>query len=412
MRIPHLLPALVVLLGTRAATADVGSFSTTHTFYHESPFRSNMTVYSPSVDASAKPIEALELRAGWEADIVSGASVAVKAGPDYAAINPGVDVVTTASVYDVRNVGRGGFTVRKDTVTWSGNYAFSTENDYRSHSFDVSAKSEFFEHNTSFEISYARNIDTVCDRMQGPNDLPARHRALESSTGCFVGSDPLRAQRGFGSDSFQGTWVQAWTPVLSTQLIYTAQIGNGFQSNPYRSVILGAGVKAQEHHPENRSRHSVAARANWFLRPIKAALKFGARGYIDSWDVKSITGEVEFEKLLGEKVRLLARVRYYRQSGALFFSDDYTGGDRPRGPKGQYFTGDRELSPFSSYLGGARITYAVAPDKKKVLGFLTSVKLSGSFDLIHFDYDEFTLGGATISNARAYIAGLSLDATF
>ena len=44
----------------------------------------------------------------------------------------------------------------------------------------------------------------------------------------------------------------------------------------------------------------------------------------------------------------MLRARVYHQTGAVFWSDDYTGGDPPLGPKGQYWTGDRELSPFNS----------------------------------------------------------------
>ena len=135
----HVLLALSMsaLFAAPSAFADVGTFETTHTLYHEAPLRSNMTVYSPSVDATVSPTSAVEIKGGWEADIVSGASVAVKAGSAYQATNPGVDVITTASVKDVRNVGRGGVRLSQNTTQLALNYSYSTENDYKSHSFDV-----------------------------------------------------------------------------------------------------------------------------------------------------------------------------------------------------------------------------------------------------------------------------------
>src|SRR5262249_3363663 len=154
-------------------------------------------------------------------------------------------------------------------------------------------------------------------------------RALEDSSGCFTGKDPLRTRRTLGIDGFQGSWTQSWTPTFATQLVYTAQILDGFQSNPYRSIILGQGLKAQEHHPNDRVRQSIAARANFYLRPIKLAIRVGGRAYRDTWDVTSGTGEVELEKYLFEGFRVAARGRYYKQSGALFWSDDYTGGAPP-----------------------------------------------------------------------------------
>ncbi len=405
------LVALAVVFGARTSRAQLVDFGTAHTLYHEAPFRTNMTVYSPSADLAVHPTEFLDVRAGWEADVVSGASVATKAGPAYQATHPAADVVTTASVHDFRNVAHGGFTVKKDVVQLSADYSYSTENDYKSHSVDVAARTDLFEHNTQLEISYARNFDRVCDRVQGANAAPARYIALEDSKACFA-SDPLRTTHGIDIDGFQGTWSQAWTSIFATQLVYTAQINSGFQSNPYRSVILGEGVKAQEHHPENRAREAIALRGNLFFRPIRMALRAGARGYWDTWDVKSLTADVEAEKYLGESFRLMLRGRYYRQGAALFWSDDYTGGDRPLGPRGQYWTGDRELSPFSSYLLGLRATYEIRPSEGRLLGVMQSFKISGSTDLVQFDYDEYTLGGSTVSDAHAFIFGLALSAIF
>lgn len=394
------------------ARAQLVEVATTHTLYHEAPTRTNMTVYTPGVDVAANPTPWLSLKGGYEADIVSGASIAVKAGSAYQATNPGVDVVTTASVHDLRHSPRGGVTLRKNDVEYTAQYTYSTENDYKSHSIFVSARTEAYEHDTQFELSYARNFDLVCDRVQAVNDRPPRYRALENSTGCFAGSDPLRTRHSLGIDSFEATWSQAWTPVFVTQLTYTAQILDGFQSNPYRSVILGQGLRAQEHHPNDRIRQALALRANYFIKPIKLAVRIGGRVYRDTWDITSGTGELEAERYLFEGFRVAARGRFYHQTGALFFSDDYTGGNTPLGPKGQYFTGDRELSPFSSLTLGIRATHTVTPEKEKFIGFLSGLKAGISGDVVMFDYSDFTLGGVPISNTRAFILGANLTALF
>ena len=119
-----------------------------------------------------------------------------------------------------------------------------------------------------------------------------------------------------------------------------------------------------------------------------------------------------------EGLRLAARGRFYRQTGALFWSDDYTGGDPPLGPKGQYFTGDRELSPFWSFGLGARVTYTIHPAPKpeggstRLAGIFTHAKFGASADAIQFSYDEYTLAGIPITNARAYILGATAGAAF
>lgn len=399
------------------ARAQVVEIATAHTLYAEAPTRTKMTVYTPGVDLRVSPWEWLAVRGGYEADVVSGASVAVKAGPAYRSVNPGVDVVTTASVHDVRHSPRGGLSLKNGDVTYSADYTYSTENDYRSHALFVSARAEAYEHDTQLELSYARNWDSVCDRVQAVNDRPPRFRSLEDSSGCF-GSAQNRATRSLDLDGLQAAWSQAWTPIFATQLVYTAQLLDGLQSNPYRSIILGQGVKAQEHHPQNRARHALALRGNLFVRPLKIALRLTARAYHDTWDISSGTGELEVERYLLEGLRLAARGRYYRQTGALFWSDDYTGGEPPLGPKGQYWTGDRELSPFTSVGLGLRLSYALVPASKpgagpgRLLGLISGVKLGASADVLQFSYDEYTLGGAAIEGARAGIFGLNLGASF
>jgi hypothetical protein len=395
------------------ARGQVAVVETAHTLYHEAPTRTNMTVYTPGVDVAVTPAPWLTVRGAYEADIVSGASVAVKAGSAYAAVNPGADVVTTASVNDLRHAPSGGVTLRRGDVAYSASYTYGTEHDYKSHSLFVSAKTEAYEHDTQLELSYARNFDLVCDRTQSVNDRPARFRALEDSSACFASSDPLRTRHTLAIDGVQAAWTQAWTPTFATQLAYTAQLLAGFQSNPYRSVILGQGVKAQEHHPENRARQAIAARANLYLRPLKLAVRLGVRAYRDTWDLTSGTGEIELERyLFFPGFRVAARARYYRQTGASFWSDDYTGGDPPLGPKGQYWTGDRELSPFSSLAGGARFTYGTEPAQGRWLGVMSALKVGAAVDVVTFSYDEYTLGGVPITDARALIVGVNLSASF
>jgi hypothetical protein len=405
--------AFASLAQPRSARAQVAEFNTTNTVYYEAPAKTHMFVYSPAADLKVTPTDALDVRAGWEADVVSGASVAVKAGPAYAATHPGVDIITAASVHDFRNVAHGGFTVRHDAVALDADYSYSTEHDYKSHTISVGARTDLFEHNTQLAISYARNFDFVCNRTQSPTALPSQYTALENSDGCFTGgATPSRLTDQLAIDGFQASWSQSFTPTFAMQFVYTGQITNGFQSDPYRSVIIGEGLKAQEHVPDNRTRNAFAVRANFFLKPLKAALRLGIRAYDDTWDIKSGTADAEFEKYFGERFRAVARARFYKQSGALFWSDDYSGGNAPEGPKGQYFTGDRELSPFESILVGLGATYAVTPAKGRLLGLLTNFKVSLNGDVIQFIYNDYTLAGSEVSASRAFMASLSMTLVF
>ena len=67
---------------------------------------------------------------------------------------------------------------------------------------------------------------------------------------------------------------------------------------------------------------------------------------------------------------------------------------------------------MTSALVGIKAAYAISPTKGRILGLMTNLKFSASADMIQFNYDEYTLGGSTISSARAFIFGLSLSAIF
>lgn len=401
---------LALVAGATSARAQVAEFDTSHSIFYEAPTRTHMFVYSPSADVQASPWSWLDVRGGWEADVVSGASVATKAGPTYGNNHP--DVITTASVHDLRNLGRGELSVHGDTTSITGGYAYGTEHDYRSNSLHVNARTDAYQHNTQFELSYAHNFDEVCDTVQSANaNGPVQYVALQDSVGCFT-STPGRTTLPIAIDTYEASWAQSWTPVLETQLTYTGQLVDGFQSDPYRSVILGEGIKAQEHVPNDRAREAVTARLAWYLRSIKAALRFSVRGYHDTWAIDSGAAEVEFEKSLGETLRVMLRGRLYKQTGAVFWSDDYSGGAPPLGPRGQYWTGDRELSPFWSWLGGVRLVWTLAPANRRILGFIESFKLGGSINAEGFDYEQYTLAGVPVLNAIAYVGTVSLSLAF
>jgi len=397
--------------GGGTARAQVAEFDTSHSVFYEAPTRTHMFVYTPSVDVTASPWPWLDVRGGWEADVVSGASVATKAGGAYEATH-GADVITTASVHDFRNLGRGEFTLKGETTSLTAGYAYSTEHDYRSNSLHVNARTDALQHNTQFELSYARNFDSVCNRVQPASETsPTRFIALENSAGCFT-DDPTRTTNPVDIDTYEASWAQSWTPIFQTQLTYTAQLLDGLQSDPYRSIVLGEGVKAQEYEPTTRAREALTARMALYLRPLRAALRLSVRAYYDTWAIKSGTVEAEFEKSFGESLRVMVRGRLYDQTGAVFWSDDYTGGAPPLGPRGQYWTGDRELSPFWSWLGGLRLIYTVTPTDGRILRIIESMKLAASASVSGFDYLQYTLGGVPVSNARAYLGTLSLNLTF
>jgi hypothetical protein len=345
-------------------------------------------------------VDEVTVRVGWDADVVSGASVAVVDAPG---TRP--DAITTATYLDdLRNVFSGGLELRSDFGSLRAGYAYGFESDYVSHALTLGARAELFERNTTFDLSYAHGWDSVCDVAQPRMQEPVERRRLPSSTGCFGAIADLTS-RAVALNTLQGTWTQAWAPVFVTQLTLSAQLVDGFQSNPYRAVWLGRS-SAQEHHPEHRFRYAAALAARLWIEPISGALQALGRAYRDNWGVESLSAELALEEVIDGALRLRARGRYYAQGAAAFFSDDYA-----LAPRGQYFTGDRELSAMSSVLVGVSITYTFSAGAEgPVLGFLSRLSLVAKGDWLHSDFGQFRYGNVGVPNRDAVILTLAMEA--
>jgi hypothetical protein len=395
--------ALLACLAAPGVHADTGQFDAYTTTFYEFGGPLEMLVVTPRARLRLDPIDELTLNASYEADIVSGASVAVVDAPSV-----DVDAITSATrLEDARHVVNGNLEVRSPYGSLRGGYSFGIENDYRSHSFSLGARTELFERNTTIDLSYARGFDEVCDRLQRGDEEPVQRQRLDTADGCFSDQPADRTTHDISIQSFQGSWTQAWAPVLVTQLTLSGQTIDGFQSNPYRAVWLGRSA-AQEHHPESRFRYAAALSARVWLEPLSGALHMSARVYRDNWDVRSVTAEVAYEQAIDGSVRFRIRGRYYLQGGAAFYSDDYA-----LRPMGAYFTGDRELSDMQSFMAGAQLVWTLTPGTEGAsLGPLESFRLLLKADYVHQDFPDFHYARAGVPNTDSIVGTLGLELIF
>ncbi|HKO48311.1 MAG TPA: DUF3570 domain-containing protein [Polyangiaceae bacterium] len=400
---------LTWLFGAASAQAQVASLDVNSALFVEPSKRSGLTVVNPSATLAVRPNDWLTVKGGYEADIVSGASESLKGGR-----LSNVDIVTSATNFsDTRHAMTGGFTVTRASTYLSGSYTYGTESDYRSNAFAVSAGSDFLQKNTQIELSYGRGFDSVCTTAYAASDPASSRLALDSSQGCFS-ADKKRATREISLNNFQLGWTQTWTPVFATQVVLSAALQHGFLGNPYRSVVIAsAGDQALENHPENRARGAIGLRGKYYVRSLQTAFSGGARLYRDTWDIFGQTYEVDAERYMLPWLRLRVRARYYDQTKALFWSDDYTGGEPEDGPRGQYWSGDRELSPLSSYLVGGRVlaTREGRPGQR-ILGLFLSFSGSLAFDLLKTNLRDFTLGGRAPDDTLAMLWSLGARGEF
>ena len=156
---------------------------------------------------------------------------------------------------------------------------------------------------------------------------------------------------------------------LVVQLGATIQILDGFQANPYRKVLVGSQNRTpQESLPQFRQRYALFARLAYAFPELRGSILAMVRGYDDSWDVRAFTADLVGTKYLGQSMLLSARVHYHQQGGASFYRNavEY----QTLGPPGQYWTGDRELSPMGNYLIGGKMAFFRRPPQERSSWFV------------------------------------------
>ncbi len=373
--------------------ANVEGASNVTIFRELSNAGTSVRVIHPQGDVSADIGKTFAVNAGYEVDIVSGATPAV-----YGSASP--DAVTGATQFsDTRQVARGGLSVNTALVGLSAAYSYGWESDYRSHTVMAAARGDFFDRNFTLGLAYTRNFDSVCDQnnegAQGPLDL----QPLTSSEHCFATDQTDVVSRSIAVHTFEPSLVWTATPRLLLQLGGTVQIIDGFQSNPYRRVAIGnQGRTPQEHLPTLRQRYASFLRARYAIPSLKAAVSTMARVYRDSWSLEAATVEAEVSKYLGSDLIVGVRGRYHVQSGAVFsrVASDY----RTRGPAGQYWAGDRELFPLRTLVAGAKLSY-LRRREQRPNAFFDEVELNIKFDLLSYHVDP---GAPNEARKGGYIA--------
>lgn len=358
-----------------AARADVEGSSRV-TFFRE-PSRSNsgLSVVHPQADVGAS-LGAFQIAAGHEIDFVSGATPRLY-GP-----HDGPDAVTGATQFhDQRHAAHASLGWSTTTVGLTAAYSYGWENDYKSHTVTALARGDFLDRNFTLGLAYTRNFDSVCDAANlGAIDAIDR-KPLGTSDRCFQSNQIETTTRRLDIHTFEPSLVWTATPRLLLQGGVTLQILDGFQSNPYRAVLIGSQGRApQEHLPDLRQRYATFLRANYALPAIRSSVALLGRAYRDTWDLRAVTGEVLLQKYLATSVLVSLRGRYHVQSAASFA---LTGREYVQnGPPGAYWTGDRELGAMRTILGGLKLAYLRTREQRPDAFFdevEVSVKAEGLF---------------------------------
>lgn len=296
-------------------------------------------VQGPALLVRKNFAEKYSVTASYYQDSISGASI---------------DVVTNASAYsETRNQFGLGFDYLYGDTLMSISYTQSDENDYEARTLDVGLSHDFFGGMSTLAMGFSRGDDTV-----------------------------MRVDTSFEDtvDRFQYRlgWTQILSPTFVAALSYEGISEEGFLNNPYRSArVLGASV--QERYPRTRTSNALGIQANkyWGDRSFVTRVKY--RFYDDTWGITANNIEFMFSRRLSEKTEFGLGGRFYAQTAANFYSDNFA-------QEFRYMARDKELSDFTSASIGGRISYELFRDR----GRLAKGKVTLIFDRIHFDYDNFS----------------------
>ncbi|MBK7188638.1 MAG: DUF3570 domain-containing protein [bacterium] len=183
---------------------------------------------------------------------------------------------------------------------------------------------------------------------------------LNLAAGLSYGWDSIEPLADDGATAAPATRSTLHGSLVATRILdprTTLRVGaefdrvSGQQHDPYRSVNAGGAI-VRERHPDERLRRDVFVRASRWLGN-RSSLKADYRLYGDDWDVSSSTWGLRLAQYVTDDLVIAYRYRYYTQSAAWFYSDDY---DLTDGIDG-YRTGDYRLGDFGAHLFGGRITW-------------------------------------------------------
>ncbi|MDH4016143.1 MAG: DUF3570 domain-containing protein [Actinomycetota bacterium] len=280
-----------------------------------------------------------------------------------------VAAMTGATIEDTRIDGQ--FTVNhyfdRGRLSMSG--GFSTENDYGSGNFGLSAERNYNDKNTTLSGSMSFSWDTV-----RPTDAVIH--------GHEAGAEYDKKTR-----TVSVSLSQLLTRSSVMQLGYTYKNNVGFLSDPYKDVYFTLTTSREnDSRPDVRNQHTLLLRYRQFLSAPNASLHLDLQGYFDSWDVRSLGVTTAWYQSLGGPWELVPSFRYYSQSQALFYAPYFDA------PNQDYFSSDYRLSPFGALQAGIRVAAQLDNLTKWAVW-----NVSAGYDY-YWSSEKFALGNVAVGN--------------
>lgn len=340
--------AAALLLLPLAASAAVLPDDRADALYHRYE-GGGVTIHGPSVLVRKKMAEKYAVSANYYQDLITSASIDVE--------------VSGASEYkEERDQYSLGFEYLRGKTTYNLGYTNSRENDYEADTASFGLSQDVFGDLTTITMGFSRGWDTV-----------------RNST------DPLFEQE-IDRWSYRVGVSQILTKSMIATFNYEVITDEGFLNNPYRSYRYvnptdsRLFILEQEIYPRTRTSNAAALNARYFL-PYRAVVHGGYRFFTDTWGIRADTFELGYIHPIKQQWTLEARVRYYQQDRADFYSDLF---DRVN--QQNFLARDKELSTFNSVAFRIGASYEFAQTGWR---FVKKGSLNLFYDRIEFTYDDF-----------------------
>jgi hypothetical protein len=242
---------------------------------------------------------------------------------------------------------------------------FSYEPDYFSRALGIMTTVSMNQRATVLQVNLNYNNDNVGRIIRGLN--------RESPT--------LSATKRMDVGTLQGlalytTLSHVFSPVFFAAAGYDLGILGGYLANPYRTVNIN-GVPLFEVHPDQRLRHTVYLRLQYYIPETRSAVHIIPRVYFDSWNIVAINPELWFVQEITDDILMRLKLRYYIQSDSFFYKPqaDYTLSD-------PYRTSDPKMTAFRNTLLGLQSSFRLGFLSKTFLDFARNGVWDISFEYI------------------------------
>lgn len=351
----RVVAATMIALLSRDARADetTGTWSGTAEVRGNYYWERNTRVVAPEVGLTLESPEGIRVRGHYLVDSITSASVAA---------GTRVDVGFTEIRHDV-SLGLGATAaVGEEELSIDLSGRLSTEPDYLSKSITLSSSLLFNDKNTSLGVRGTFLQDDISSVIRGAGGVEGEVDD-QGQVGTLTSINA----------SINASHNLSPTLVLSAGYDYTNL--SGYLANPYRSVSLG-GAPLAESHPDARHRHVLHTRLAVYVPATDTAVHGLVRLYGDSWDIFAINPEVRVYQSFADALRARLRYRYYVQTDAFFYQDNY-------GADAQYYTADGKMRSFQTHLVGLQLAVPFTFLRGSGLDFLSQSTFDLSFDIAH-----------------------------